>query len=268
MPFLRDLTISAAAAERPEFPFTLPLIRRVAASGEAIRLDAAVTFFVGENGTGKSTLLEGIAAASRLAALGASDLDRDPTLEAARRLASELRIARSGRPKRGLFFRAEDFFGFTKRLLASAAEFRAEEAELSEELSGYGQRLATGVVRGQRLALEARYGEDPDASSHGESVLGVLQSRVLPRGLYLLDEPETPLSPLRQLALLSLLKRAVAEGSQFLIATHSPILMAFPDARLLWFEDDRVEERAYESIEHVALTRDFLANPDAFLREL
>jgi predicted ATPase len=200
--------------------------------------------------------------------LGADDLDRDPTLEAARRLASELRITRSGRPKRGLFFRAEDFFGFTKRLLASTAELRREEDELSEELSGYARNLAIGAVRGQRLALEERYGTDPDAVSHGESVLEVLRSRVLPRGLYLLDEPETPLSPLRQLALLSLLKSAVAEGSQFLIATHSPILMAFPDARLLWFEDDRVEGRPYESIEHVALTRDFLANPDAFLREL
>ncbi len=268
MAFLRGLTLAPGATERSEFPFSLPLVRRLAESGDAVPLDSPVTFFVGENGTGKSTLLEGIAAASRLASLGADDLARDPTLEPARRLASELRITRSGRPKRGLFFRAEDFFGFTKRLLASAAELRREEAELAEELTGYGRTLATGVVRGQRHALEARYGEDPDAASHGESVLGVLQSRVLPQGLYLLDEPETPLSPLRQLALLSLLKRAVGEGSQFLIATHSPMLMAFPDARLLWFEDDRVEERAYESIEHVALTRDFLANPDAFLREL
>lgn len=268
MTFLRGLTLSAGSLDRDEFPFPLPLLRRMAESGESIPLDQPVTFFVGENGTGKSTLLEGIAAASRLASLGAHDLDHDPTLEAARRLASELRVTRGGRPRRGLFFRAEDFFGFTKRLLASNAELRAMEEELSEELTGYGRQLAVGTVRSQRAAFEARYGIDPDASSHGESVLGVLQSRILPQGLYLLDEPETPLSPLRQLALLSLLKRAVAEGCQFLIATHSPILMAFPDARLLWFEDDRVETRAYASIEHVALTRDFLANPDAFLRGL
>lgn len=268
MPFLRSVEVTPRALDRDEFPFTLPLIRRLAESGERLALDAPVTFLVGENGTGKSTLLEGIAAASRLPALGSSDPTQDPTLEAARRFASTLRIARGDRHQRGLFFRAEDFFGFTKRLLASTAELREMEDELAEELTGYGRQLATGVVRGQRQAFEARYGEDPDAQSHGESVLSVLQSRLLPNGLYLLDEPETPFSPLRQLALISLLKQAVADGSQFVIATHSPMLMAFPGARLLWFEGDAVEEREYGAIDHVSLMRDFLADPEAFLREL
>jgi len=172
MPFLRAVTVTPRALGREEFPLTLPLIQRLADSGIPVVFDRPVTFFVGENGTGKSTLLEGIAAASRLPALGSSDPEQDPTLDAARRLASTLRIARTDRPRRGLFFRAEDFFGFTKRVLRTTAELSEMEGELSEQLSGYGRQMATGMVRDQRRALEARYGDDPDAASHGRASLG------------------------------------------------------------------------------------------------
>jgi predicted ATPase len=123
-------------------------------------------------------------------------------------------------------------------------------------------------VRGQRRALTTRYGEDADARSHGESFLNLFQSRFVPGGLYLLDEPEAPLSPQRQLALLSMLKEMTAQDSQFVIATHSPILMALPGADILSFDHAPPRRLPYEKVEHVSLTRDFLNNPEAFLRHL
>src|SRR5205085_10529859 len=143
----------------------------------------------------------------------------------------------------------------------------AEEFE-REGLKGYGLRLAQGAVRGQRRELARRYGEDADARSHGESFLNLFQSRFVPGGLYLLDEPEAPLSPQRQLALLSMLKEMVNEDAQFIIATHSPILMAFPEAMILSFDVHPIKEVMWEEIEHVSLTRAFLNNPSSFLRHL
>jgi len=109
---------------------------------------------------------------------------------------------------------------------------------------------------------------DPDAGSHGETFLNLMQKRLKPGGLYLLDEPETPLSPQRQLALLSLLKQRLAEDCQFIVATHSPILMALPGAEIWLFEAAAIRTVPWNEVEHVALTRAFLANPGRFLDKL
>ena len=116
--------------------------------------------------------------------------------------------------------------------------------------------------------MEVRYGVDLDANSHGQSFLKLFQSRFVPGGLYLLDEPEAPLSPQSQLAFLAMLKDMVAQESQFIIATHSPIILAFPEATIYSFDAIPVRCVAYESLEHVSLTRDFLASPERFLRHL
>ncbi|MCA9971103.1 MAG: AAA family ATPase, partial [Anaerolineales bacterium] len=134
--------------------------------------------------------------------------------------------------------------------------------------SAHARGLARMPFAGELQAMRGQYGRAIDTYSHGESFLELFQQRLRPGGLYLLDEPEAPLSPLRQLSLLSLLKTAVAEGSQFLIATHSPILMAFPDAAILSFDAAPLQPVAYEELEHVTLTRDFLNDPAAFLRHL
>jgi predicted ATPase len=116
--------------------------------------------------------------------------------------------------------------------------------------------------------MQRRYGEGLDARSHGESFLALFQARFVPGGLYLLDEPEAPLSPIRQLALIAALKQMVAQDAQFIIATHSPILMAFPDAQIYNFDVCPPQVVAYAGLEHVRLTRDFLDNPEAFLKYL
>ena len=107
-----------------------------------------------------------------------------------------------------------------------------------------------------------------DARSHGEGFMALFQSRFVSGGLYLLDEPEAPLSPLRQLSFLSALKQMITEDAQFIIATHSPIILAFPEAQTLSFSDGEIRNVKYDELEHVTQTREFLSNPDAYLRNL
>jgi predicted ATPase len=239
------------------FPWTLPLVRDF----ERLKFRAPVTFFVGENGSGKSTLLEALAVAADATALGGKEVRDDPTLDAARALAGGLTLSRGGRPRVKLFLRAEDVFGYTKRLAR-------EMGELKETASGFAGTRAYGYIKAQGGALARRYGADPDARSHGETFLALLQTRIVPKGLYFLDEPETPLSPARVLALLAILADAVAAGSQFAIATHSPILMALPGADIRLFQDGTIVTVAYEEVEAVRLTRDFLNAPRRYLRGL
>ena len=249
------------------FPFTVPAIRSL---GE-LSLDTPVTFFVGENGSGKSTLIEGIALAARLPTVGGTDSSRDATLASQRVLARALKLTWTTKSTRGFFLRAEDFFGFTKRLAQERAELKSRLSELDDEYkdrSAYAKALAAGPAAASLHAMEERYGADLDANSHGQSFLKLFQSRFVPGGLYLLDEPEAPLSPQSQLGLMAMMSDMVAREAQFIVATHSPILLAFPGARIQSFDGGEVHETAWESLEHVALTRDFLNNPERFLRHL
>jgi predicted ATPase len=245
---------------------TLPLFRGL----DRLDFRARVTFLVGENGCGKSTLLEGLAAGVGAVAAGGRDLERDPTLAAARTFARAFRFQRARHPRTTLFLRAEDVFGFTLRVRRDIEGLSAVEAELRSTLreGSWGQRLATGTAAKERAALTRRYGADPDARSHGETFLHLLQQRLQPRGLYFLDEPETPLSPTRVLALLAILKDRIAQDCQFVIATHSPILMALPGAQILLLEADAITPIEYGLVEHVRITRAFLDDPESFLRRL
>jgi predicted ATPase len=251
------------------FPFTVPAIRSL----ESLDVASAVTFFVGENGSGKSTLLEGIAAAAKLPAVGSADLPRDDTLAAPRRLGRALRLSWTKKATRGFFLRAEDFFGFTKRLAQERAGFQQRIGELEDEYraqdrSKYALGLAQGPMRASLAEMERRYGVDLDANSHGQSFLKLFQARFVPGGLYLLDEPEAPLSPQSQLALLAMIGAMVGQNAQFIIATHSPILLAFPDARIYNFDATPVQAVAYEELDHVRVTRDFLNAPQRYLKQI
>lgn len=251
------------------FPFTVPAIRSL----EQLPLDATVTFFVGENGSGKSTLLEGIAAAARLPAIGSADVPRDETLAAQRRLGKALRLSWQKKATRGFFLRAEDFFGFAKRLARERAELLLEMREVSEQYraqnrSKYAEGLAQGPLASSLAGMEQRYGVDLDANSHGQSFLKLFQSRFVPGGLYLLDEPEAPLSPQSQLALLAMIGDMVNQNAQFIIATHSPMLLAFPGAQIYSFDQTPIAAVAYEELDHVRLTRDFLNAPERFLNQI
>jgi predicted ATPase len=265
MPLLRSIAWKPGVDRDRGFPFDVPAL----ASLDTLDVDAAVTFFVGENGTGKSTLLEGVAFAAGLPAVASADLARDPTLAAQRRLGSALRLAWRRRATRGFFLRAEDFFGYAKRLARERTDLqealRATETEYAVE---YSKRLAQGPLRASLAGMERRYGEELDAASHGEGFLRLFRSRIVPGGVHLLDEPEAALSPQSQLGLLALMMDAVRDEAQFIIATHSPILLAFPDARILSFDETPVRPVAYDDLEHVRLTRAFLEAPERYLRQL
>jgi predicted ATPase len=262
---------SVALAEAPAgatFPFTVPAVRGLG----TLQFPSAVTFFVGENGSGKSTVLEGIAAAARLPAVGSADLARDATLHAARTLGKAFHLTwEGGRSRRGFFLRAEDFFGFTKRIAAQRAELQQELADLPAQYAGRSEKalsLAAMPFRASLAAMETRYGADLDANSHGQSFIKLFQSRFVPGGLHLLDEPEAPLSPHSQLGLVAMLHDMVTQGAQFVIATHSPILMSFPGATIYTFDAQPVRSVPYDETEHVTVTRAFLNDPERYLRHL
>jgi predicted ATPase len=235
---------------------------------DVLEFRAAVTFFVGDNGSGKSTILETIASGLRATAVGSSDVEHDGTLQAARLLAAEMRFERRNHARTRMFFRAEDIFGFIQRLSRSMDDLAhiEEEFQRTFKTGSTGQRLATGAVRGQRRALESRYGKEPDSYSHGELFLSLLASRLTPKGLYLIDEPEAPLSPRGVLQLIALIMDRVRAGCQFIVATHSPMLLALAGADIYLFENGRISTSTYEELEHVQLVKSFLQNPHQFLK--
>ena len=262
---LRSVEINAGPFAADRFPFSAPFVSDF---GE-MRFTSPVTFFVGENGSGKSTIMEAVAVCVNSTVVGGESVRTDRTLAPARDLAAAMKLVWNKRTRRGFFLRAEDFFRFVRSMYDLGREMQEATEELEGKFSGYGLELARGAMLGQKAAITERYGEDLAANSHGESFLKLFKARFTPGGLYLLDEPEAPLSPTRQLALLSMMKQMVAEeDAQFIVATHSPILMAFPDATIYSFDAVPPESVEYEDLEHVTITRDFLRNPERFLRRL
>lgn len=253
--------------QQETFPYNVPVIAQL----ESVRFASSVTFLVGENGSGKSTFLEALATTVRLPTIGTEEAGRDPSLAAVRQLSKHLRLSWTKRTGRGFYLRSEDFFGFAKRIAQMQAELQVDMAAVDEEYVGrsdFAKGLAKMPYAGQLAALKDRYGHGLDARSHGEAFLALFQARFVPEGLYLLDEPEAPLSPLRQVGLLSLLKEMVARDAQFIIATHSPILMAFPGATILNFDQSPPQPVLWDKLEHVNVTRGFLNDPQLYLRHL
>ena len=263
---LRSVTLKKTSSAG--FPFSVPAIKSL---GE-LSFDTPITFFVGENGSGKSTLLEGLALAAGVPTVGSVAATDDGTLAAQKALGRALKLVwDKQRTRKGFFLRAEDFFGFTKQLAQMRADLLRELANVDEQYAGrseYAKGLAKGPLAGSIADMERRYGVDLDANSHGQSFLRLFRSRFVPGGLYLMDEPEAPLSPQSQLALLVMIGDMIGQDGQFIVATHSPILLAFPGARIYSFDESPVRQVEYESLEHVRLTRDFLNAPERYLKHL
>lgn len=268
MPHLQSMTLKPAAKRHHHFPFNTPIIQSLT----EIKFQAPVTFLVGENGSGKSTLLEALACAVGSITVGAESVQSDPTLAPMRELAKDLKLVWHKRTRRGFFMRSEDFFGYAKKMSQTRQDLEADLQRVDIEYKDHSQftkNQARMAFSSQLHEVKSYYGEGLDANSHGEGYFKLFQARFVPNGLYLLDEPEAPLSPQRQLAFLAMLHEMVEQHhAQFIIATHSPIIMAYPHAEILSFDEGTIQAVPYDELEHVVITRSFLENPAQYLRHL
>lgn len=263
MIYLRDLHITRSG---DSYPFTVGALKGL----DSLRFTKSVTFFAGDNGSGKSTLLEAIARKVGMPALGQYDTREDFTLKSVEPLAYAMKIAWARKPYNSFFLRSEDFFGFIKRLSQMKSELMTDYLDTQDEYEGrseFAKQQAAMPYLNSLFELEHRYGVDPSAQSHGESYMSIFESRMNEGGLYLLDEPESALSPVRQMALLTRI-HALSGSSQFLIATHSPILLALPDAEILGFDSEPARPVAWEELEQIDVLRRFMRNPEQMLSYL
>ena len=233
-PYLRSISI-AKPEDAKGYPFTIPAIANL----ESIEFHRDVTFLIGENGSGKSTLLEALALVMGFGAQGGTRnvlIDDDGGSSG---LDSYIKVKRSfEKPKDGYFLRAESFY--------NVATFMDQ---LPEFLGSYG-------------------GKSLHQQSHGESFMAALVHKFRGRGLYILDEPEAALSPSRQLAALVRINDLVKQQSQFIIATHSPIIMAYPNATIYLLDESGIKKTTFEETEHFRVTRDFLNSYPKRLKQL
>lgn len=251
------------------WPFTVPSIGKT----RKISFDSPVTFIAGDNGSGKSTLLEALAVKLRLPAIGRADAGRDESLSALKPLAGTIRHTFSAHPKNKFFLRSEDFFNFVLNLSRQQKEMTDELRRVEEEYkdrSLFAKNQARAAFSVSLNQMRQKYGEDLlSEASHGESFLRLFMERIVPNGLYLLDEPEVPLSPFRQLSLLSLIiDMSENQNCQFIIATHSPILLAYDRAEIISMDEAPAEKTSWEELESVNLLKDFLNDPQGFIRRL
>lgn len=233
-PFLARVTLEQDRVEKGAHPFDIPVVQ----AGIDLEFTTPVTFLVGENGSGKSTLLEALAWSVGFSSQGGNRDHRFADSDDGRALGQGLKLSWRQKVTDGFFLRAETFFNFATQLEKSGSQF-----------SRYGFRSF-------------------HAQSHGEAFLTLFNHR-FEEGLYILDEPEAALSPQRQLAFLGILHSlATARSAQFVIASHSPMLLAFPGATVLSLEGGRIEAVDYRETDHFRLMKDFLDSPERFFRHL
>ena len=215
-----------------KYPFNIDVVKNF----KELKLNSQVTFFIGENGTGKSTLIEAIAVALGMPAEGGTNNFMYETKNTTSELSEYLRIGVYRRPKTKFFLRAESFYNFSTEV----------------------ERL---VKEDHFWALRSSYGGSLHECSHGESFLRLVQNRFTDHGLYILDEPEAALSPQRQLSLLCLMDQLVKEGSQFIIATHSPILISYREGEILDLNNG-MKRVPYKDTNIYSLYKMYLDEPD------
>ena len=246
LPYLREIVLKSDLIESFDaYPLSIPAIREL----DVLQFDKQVTIFVGENGSGKSTLLEAIAVGMGFNAEGGTRNFNFGTRKTHSDLHKYLRLSKSFRKHRdGFFLRAESFYNVATNIdeLDEAPSFGLSPPPIKDS---YG-------------------GKSLHHQSHGESFLSLMLERFGGNGIYLLDEPEAALSPTRQLAVLSRMHQLIQQQSQFIIATHSPILMAYPGALIYQIGDCGIRSVKYEDTEHYEITKSFLNNPAPMLAEL
>ena len=262
MPYLKSLHINTDK-QRP-FPFDIPAIR----FAKNLNLSKAVNFIVGDNGTGKSTLLEALAFRLQLPHMDGSGYSKkafQPAVQLAPFLEIEYNIDRAV----GFFFRAEDFGDYLNSV-------NRRDASLHDHLRSLDGHVPEKIIQdmkdnanSQLMHMRKNYGQELNSYSHGEAYLKIMHQKIQKRGIFILDEPEAALSPAKQLSLIYyIVDHLKNNNSQFIIATHSPILMSIPDSNLYEITQKSMQLTPLEEIDHYSITKGFLNNPKAYLRHL
>lgn len=242
--YIREVKISKEIPPN-NYLSSLPVVQSLRERG-SLRLHKKVTFIVGENGIGKSTLIEGLAVAMGFNPEGGTVNFNFSTNDSHSDLHEYLTVSRGyRRHKDGFFLRAESFYNVASNI-----------DELDSE-PGFGAKLITNYG-----------GISLHKQSHGESFLALVEHRFRGNGLYILDEPEAALSPMRLMRLMVCMKELVKNNSQFIISTHSPILMTFPDAEVLEITEDGIRSVNYKDTEHYIVTKRFMDAPEKMVEEL
>ena len=225
-----------------------------------------ITFIIGENGSGKSTLLESIAFRLQLPHMDGNGYGKK-CFDAARKLLPYLELNWNIERSVGFFFRAEDFGDYLNSV-------HRADINLHNQMGYLGQDVPDNVIQQMKDSanyqlhkVRRNYGQELDAFSHGEAYMHIMNEMVNQRGIYLLDEPEASLSPSKQLAFMYFLQEHLQNfNSQFIIATHSPMLMAYPNATIYEISDTSMQKTSLEETDHYSITKSFLNNPQVFLR--
>ena len=249
--------------EKNEYPFNILPIKNT----KELDLSSKITIFVGDNGSGKSTLLKAIAYYNDSLNVSKNDINSSYYSEI-KELSSKMQITFTVKTRSGFFFSGEEFITYINNLKTIKENLNKDIEEVKREYkdkNDYALKLALGPLKGQLSELNKLYKGELGHKSHGEGFLEFFKARMHRPGIYLLDEPETPLSAINQYQLVVLITDLVRSGSQVIIATHSPIIMALKGAKIYNFTKSNIEETKYEEIESVSFTKHFLNNKDNFL---
>lgn len=262
MPFLKSFSINSG--KRNPFPFNISAV----AFAKHVPLSKEVTIFIGDNGCGKSTLLETIALKLNLPLIGGM-ITSNAGFEAARILQPFTEIEFHRETNKGFFFRAEDFSDFVNSVENEQRKIAGDLRELKGAVDDSIIKEMSDSMNYNLYRMRRDYGENMQAFSHGEAYLKILQTRIGDKGIYILDEPEAALSPIKQLSLIYFIAEVLkSRNTQFIISTHSPILMGLPNAMIYEIDEDGMNHVPYEETEHYRITKTFLNNPEVYLREL
>ncbi len=259
MPYISSFSINTEKTN--PFPYDIASIKYA----KNIKMDNSVNFFIGDNGTGKSTLLETIGFRLQLPHIDGSEYSKS-SFDAARKLIQYLDITWQIERSVGFFFRAEDFGDYLNSVDRRHAQLNSSLKSLQGEVP---QNIIDEMIESANYQvhhMRKNYGQELQFFSHGEAYLKIMQEKINSRGIYLLDEPEAALSPSKQLMLIYFIKEHLEKfNSQFIIATHSPMLMAYPGANIYEISESGMEQTALEDTEHYSITKSFLNNPEAYL---
>ena len=262
MPYLTSFGIKTEKTH--PFPFNASAVKYA----KHIDVSAAVTFIVGDNGTGKSTLLEALAYRLQLPHMNGSGYQKS-CFEGARQLLPFINLNWDIERSIGFFFRAEDFGDLINSADRQDFKIQSDMNDLVGEVPDHIIREMKQSANFQLHHMRKNYGQDLQSFSHGEAYLKIMQEKIEKRGIFILDEPEAALSPSKQLALMYSIQQHLSHTmSQFIIATHSPMLMAYPGATIYEITDSSMQQVSLEDTEHYSITKSFLNHPEAYLRLL